>query len=297
MAVAAKKISLAEFVQLEAKWKIEIAENTLNILSDELAQEFGKTTGADISYLRKLARNVILKKEPYMPLAVPDDSQIYVNKKITSSQKQYEVIIDDKFLLFYAPSSYTEGITKEEEATIYRNCYSTFISSYPNLKADNYIMLEVDNETKVFAKIEVFIVNNSQYSMRHIILMGHGDPESYCLKTEESKRTFLKRDTIIGRIDAIHDKHLTGSLERSTKTIIFFCMCYGHCHCDANHPATQCVAFTTDEKPHVLLGFDKCFDLQKYAALTRANKSNTTSGVLSYESQENMEVDPATQNN
>ena len=297
MAVAAKKISLAEFVQLEAKWKYQIAENNLNILSDELAQEFGKTTGADVSYLRKRARNIILKKEPYMPLALPDERQVYVKEKIKSSQEQYAVITDDRFLLCYAPSTYTEGITREQEATIYINCFSTFIPSYPYLTADKCIVLEVDNEAKVLVNIEDFILNNKQYSMRHIILMGHGDPESYCLETGEGRRMYLKRDIIIGKIDAIHDKHLTGSLERSTKTIIFFCMCYGHNHCDANHLATQCVAFTTDEKPYVLLGFDECFDLQKYAALATERISNTASEVPSYESQEDMEVDPATQNN
>ena len=265
MAVTTKKMPFVEFIQLASSWKNQIVEKSLVIFSDQLAEEFSKTTNADITFLRELSKKIIMKESSYLPLGVPSEEHTIVKNKINLILTQYEYMQEEGFVFCYAPSSYIEGTTREQEVKMFKNCHSRFVHSYPNLTIDKCTTLEVDSVTNLFDNIEEFIVTTKVFSMRHIILMGHGTHDSYCIETAEKERTFLKLDTMISRINAIHKTHLTDSLERSTKTILFCCMCDVQGHCDAKPPTTQCVVVTADEKPDVLPGFDECFNMCKDA--------------------------------
>ena len=269
MAVTTKQMPFVEFIQLESSWKNKIVERSLVILSDQLTEEFSKKTNADLIFLRELSKKIIMKETPYLCLGVPSEEQTIVQNKINSILTQYKALQEEGFLFCYAPTSYTEGTTREQEVEMFQNCHIRFVNSYPNQTIDKCTTLEVDSVKNFFDNIEDFIVKNKILSMRHIIFMGHGTDHIYYIETAENKRTFLKLDTMISRINAIHKTHLTGSLERCTKTILFFCVCDVQGHCDAKPPTTQCVVVTADEKPDVLPGFDECFDMCKYAMLPR----------------------------
>ena len=268
----ARAISLKDFVDLEYGWKEEIKNKSFRLLTFQLAGEYTKHTNIDPKDTTCLAEKA-LRGETILGLGGEEATNI--KETAQSVIDKYKVIQEDRFLLCFAPTSFV--LARSEETKILQKCYDTFINTIPDLsEGSKCIMFEVQSEEPLLLQIRKFIVENKSFHMRHIILFGHGNESSYCLEDTKHVQTYVNRDLIIETVDDVHNKHLTGDLERWTKTVIVFCMCCGHKHCPADHPATEIVTFTTNEKKDIFITSDKCFELDTYAKLVRERMGNNS---------------------
>ena len=269
----ARDISLKDFVDLEYGWKEIIRNKSFELLTFQAADEYTKHANIDLKSATCLAKKV-LSGETTVVLAGEEVTNI--PEKVQCVIDKYKVIQEDRFLLCFAPTSFGRS-QKVQEKEIFKQCYRTFIDAIPDLsEGSKCIMLEVHNEEPLLSTIQKFIIENNSFHMRHIILFGHGDKTSYCLEVDKHTKKYVNRDEIIKTVDEAHNKHLTGDLEKLTKTVVVFCMCYGHGHCPADHPATEIVTFTTNEKKDIFITSDQCFELQQYAKLVTERMGNNS---------------------